>query len=265
MLAWVFRATPCPTPPWWPTITAYASGARCGRSPRSTAAPPGDPRGDPADTRYTTRCRSSELLRRIPTLRGSICRRPGAISRCGPRRWWDARHLSLHPGGVVIVPGALTDYVPVEPAAKTLDPSLSTLPDRSGHPVREGRRRRRGAGQDRSARQSLPGGHPRRHRRGADEYRPPDRLHHRRGGRGRGHEGAIPHRADDGRLLHRIAGLADPLRQEPGRGLRDLVLNTSIIRPASNRFIRIYLERLHGAPTSPSTPACGTSSPIPSG
>ena len=31
------------------------------------------------------------------------------------------RHLSLHPGGVVIVPTALTDYVPLERAAKQLD------------------------------------------------------------------------------------------------------------------------------------------------
>ncbi len=31
------------------------------------------------------------------------------------------RHLSLHPGGVVIVPTALTDYVPIERAVKTLD------------------------------------------------------------------------------------------------------------------------------------------------
>ncbi|HET7427022.1 MAG TPA: PHP domain-containing protein, partial [Gemmatimonadales bacterium] len=31
------------------------------------------------------------------------------------------RHLSLHPGGVVIVPTALTDYVPTERAVKTLD------------------------------------------------------------------------------------------------------------------------------------------------
>ena len=31
------------------------------------------------------------------------------------------RHLSLHPGGVVIVPTALTDVVPIEPAAKRLD------------------------------------------------------------------------------------------------------------------------------------------------
>src|SRR5262249_19071808 len=30
-----------------------------------------------------------------------------------------------------------------------------------------------------------------------------------------------------------------------------LVLNTSIIRPASNRFIRVYLERLHGAAYHP--------------
>jgi DNA polymerase III alpha subunit len=34
-----------------------------------------------------------------------------------------------------------------------------------------------------------------------------------------------------------------------------LVLNTSIIRPASNRFIRVYLERLHGAPYQPLDPS----------
>jgi DNA polymerase III alpha subunit len=34
-----------------------------------------------------------------------------------------------------------------------------------------------------------------------------------------------------------------------------LVLNTSIIRPASNRYIRVYLERLHGAPYQPLHPA----------
>ena len=33
-----------------------------------------------------------------------------------------------------------------------------------------------------------------------------------------------------------------------------LVLNTSIIRPASNRYIRTYLERLHGAPYEPLDP-----------
>ena len=33
-----------------------------------------------------------------------------------------------------------------------------------------------------------------------------------------------------------------------------LVLNTSIIRPASNRYIRVYLERLHGAPYEPLDP-----------
>src|SRR4029453_11576275 len=33
-----------------------------------------------------------------------------------------------------------------------------------------------------------------------------------------------------------------------------LVLNTSIIRPASNRFIQVYLQRLHGAPYEPLDP-----------
>ncbi|HET8834450.1 MAG TPA: PHP domain-containing protein, partial [Gemmatimonadales bacterium] len=43
------------------------------------------------------------------------------------------RHLSLHPGGVVIVPTALTDYVPVEPAVKTLAVDQDQFPD--GAPV----------------------------------------------------------------------------------------------------------------------------------
>ncbi len=34
-----------------------------------------------------------------------------------------------------------------------------------------------------------------------------------------------------------------------------LVLNTSIIRPASNRFIQLYLTRLHGAPYEPLDPS----------
>ena len=33
-----------------------------------------------------------------------------------------------------------------------------------------------------------------------------------------------------------------------------LVLNTSIIRPASNRYIKVYLERLHGTPYEPLDP-----------
>ena len=33
------------------------------------------------------------------------------------------------------------------------------------------------------------------------------------------------------------------------------MLNTSIIRPASNRYIRLYLERLHGAPYEPLDPS----------
>ena len=43
-----------------------------------------------------------------------------------------------------------------------------------------------------------------------------------------------------------------------------LVLNTSIIRPASNRYIQIYLERLRESPTSRSIPVCAILWPIPS-
>ena len=69
------------------------------------------------------------------------------------------RHLSVHPGGVVITPRPIDEYVP-----RRARPQGG--PD---HPVGEGRRRGRGAGQDRSARQPQPGGDPRRPRQAAGE------------------------------------------------------------------------------------------------
>ena len=120
-------------------------------------------------------------------------------------------------------------------------------PDGAGDPVREGRRRRRRAGQDRSAGQPLAGGHPRRDRGGAgatpagSSTTPPPRR------------ARIP---EPGRCSRTGQTMGVFYTESPAsrqlcikskaEGFELLVLNTSIIRPASNRFIRIYLERLHG-------------------
>jgi error-prone DNA polymerase len=81
-----------------------------------------------------------EVTRRIPwfaddgDLAGMLARHPNFRGLDLPGAWQDfarqaqplvgvPRHLSLHPGGVVIVPGALTDFVPTEPAVKVLDGS----------------------------------------------------------------------------------------------------------------------------------------------
>ena len=165
------------------------------------------------------------------------------------------RHLSVHPGGVVIVPTALTDYVPIEPAVKTL-PGMSqpALSEANGarDPVREGRHRGRRAGEDRSARQPLARGDPRRDRRGraatpatGSTTPPPTPARTRPPARssapGRRWVSSTPSRPPPALLCAKSRAETFEL----------LVLNTSIIRPASNKYIRIYLERLHGAPYEP--------------
>jgi DNA polymerase III alpha subunit len=181
-----------------------------------------------------------------------------------PRVWQDLarmaqplvgvpRHLSLHPGGVVIVPQSLTDYVPVEPAAKVLDgyPGLTVpviqfekdgaedaglvkidlLGNRSLAVIRDAIDAVRvNTGTQIDYTSSDP------------EDDEPTRALFRTGQT----MGVFYTESPASRLLC-AKSRADTFEL--------LVLNTSIIRPASNRFIRIYLERLHGAPYQPLDPS----------
>jgi len=162
------------------------------------------------------------------------------------------RHLSLHPGGVVIVPTTLTDYVPVERAAKVLEgyPGLTVpviqfekdgtedaglvkidlLGNRSLAVIRDAI----AAVKDHTGRQI--------------DYTTSDP------------EDDEPTRAlfRTGQTMGVFYTESPASRQLCAKSQADtfdlLVLNTSIIRPASNRFIRIYLERLHGKPYEPLDP-----------
>jgi error-prone DNA polymerase len=163
------------------------------------------------------------------------------------------RHLSLHPGGVVIVPGALTDYVPIEPAVKTLDgaPDLTVpviqfekdgaedaglvkidlLGNRSLAVIRDGIaavRENTGRVLDYTS---------------ADAGEDPATRELFRTGRTLG---VFYTESPASRLLG---------QKSRAESFELLVLNTSIIRPASNRFIRLYLERLHGMPYQPLDPS----------
>ena len=164
------------------------------------------------------------------------------------------RHLSVHPGGVVITPGPLTDYVPVEPAAKTLAdyPHLSVpviqfekdgtedaglvkidlLGNRSlavirdaidavhGHTTQRIDYTSSAAGEDEGARKLFRTGQT---------------------------MGVFYTESPASRLLC-AKSQADTFEL--------LVLNTSMIRPASNKYIRIYLERLrNGTPYEPLDPS----------
>jgi len=163
------------------------------------------------------------------------------------------RHLSLHPGGVVIVPTSLTDIVPIEPAAKQLDgaPDLTVpaiqfekdgaedaglvkidlLGNRSLAVIRDAIamvHASSGVQLDYTSQEA-----------GADE---PTREVFRSGNS----LGVFYTESPASRMLN-LKSRADTFEL--------LVLNTSIIRPASNRWINIYLERLHGTPYEPLHPS----------
>ena len=164
------------------------------------------------------------------------------------------RHLSVHAGGVVITPTPLTDYVPVEPAAKTLACSpelpvpviqfekdgtedaglvkIDLLGNRSLAVIRDAIEAVHGhtnyridytsstAGDDEGAKALFRSGQT---------------------------MGVFYTESPASRLLC-AKSQADTFEL--------LVLNTSMIRPASNQYIRLYLERLRNhAPYEPLDPS----------
>lgn len=210
-----------------------------------------------------------EVTRRIPwfhdgaSLADLLARHPNYAELDLPASWQDygrmakplvgvPRHLSLHPGGVVIVPGALTDYVATQPGVKELDgaPDLTVpviqfekdgaedaglvkidlLGNRSLAVIRDAIamvKENTGILLDYSSSDA-----------GEDEE---TRALFRAGRT----TGVFYTESPASRLL---------CRKSQADTFELLVLNTSIIRPASNRFIRTYLERLHGAPWEPLDP-----------
>ena len=162
--------------------------------------------------------------------------------RLGPQ----LRHLSLHCGGLVIVPDEIRRYVPVEVSAKGLPViqwekeqaeaaglvKIDILGNRSLAVIR-----------DALAAVAAPHRHGHRLRELAATGR-------------RRHPGAAHGRGEHGLLLHRVAGHPPAARRmwlDNPRGaacdlFEHLVMASSIIRPAANRFILEFVARMHGAP-----------------
>jgi DNA-directed DNA polymerase III PolC len=162
------------------------------------------------------------------------------------------RHLSLHPGGVVIVPTTLTDYVPVERAAKELEGS-------PGLTVPVIQFEKDGTEDAGLVKIDLLGN------RSLAVIRDAIAAVKEHTGRQIDYTTSDPEDDEPTRALFRTGQTmgvfyteSPASRQLCAKSQADtfdlLVLNTSIIRPASNRFIRIYLERLHGKPYEPLDP-----------
>ncbi len=255
VLAWVFRKYPHPR-------AAMVSNHNCFRlrgALREVAKVHGRPPGE-----------IREITRRFPwfmdegELENVLATHPNFQGLELPAVWKDLarmaqplvgvpRHLSLHPGGVVIVPQALTDYVPVEPAAKQLDGS----PDLTVPVIQF---EKDGAEDIGLVKIDLLGN------RSLAVIRDAIAAVRVNTGRQIDYTSDDPDDDEGARALFRTGQTMGVFYTESpasrllcAKSRADtfelLVLNTSIIRPASNRFIRVYLERLHGAPYQPLEPS----------
>ncbi len=156
------------------------------------------------------------------------------------------RYLSVHPGGVVITPQPIRDYVPVEYAAKGVPiiqwekdateeaglVKIDILGNRSLGVIRDAVQAVRKAGYD------------------LDElsWNPEDDACTRSGVARGTTMGCFYIESPAMRLLQQKAGSGD---------FEQLVIQSSIIRPAANEFVREYVRRLHGGTWQPLHPAVG--------
>lgn len=255
ILAWVFRKHPRPRA----AMVANHNCLRMAGALREVAKVHGRPA---AEIREVTRRipyfwsgeSATELFAEHPNFRGM--RLPEGwdrLARLAEGIVGTPRHLSLHPGGVVIVPGALTDVVPLERAAKRLDAApdlvvpviqfekdgaedaglvkIDLLGNRSLAVIRDAItmvRENTGVQLDYTSQEA-----------GRD---PATRALFRTGNT----IGVFYTESPASRMLN---------LKSRAESYETLVVNTSIIRPAANRFIQQYLERLHGGEYEPLHPS----------
>jgi error-prone DNA polymerase len=253
VLAYVFRRYPMPQA----AMVANHNCLRLRGALREVAKVHGRPAGE-----------IREVTRRIPIfedlpLETTLARHPNFRELDLPPAWREfareaepligiPRHLSVHPGGVVIVPGALTDYVPIEPAKKP----LADYPEITVPVIQFEKDGAEDAG---LVKIDLLGN------RSLAVIR--DAIAEVRAHTGRQIDYTSSDPGDDeptrelfrtGRTMGVFYTESPASRALCAKSRADsfdlLVLNTSIIRPASNRFIRTYLERLHGVPYEPLHP-----------
>ncbi|MGH7568833.1 MAG: DNA polymerase III subunit alpha [Gemmatimonadales bacterium] len=165
------------------------------------------------------------------------------------------RNLSLHSGGVVIVPDALTNYVPVEPAAKQLD-----TPEGGGAmPVPSIQFEKDGTEDAGLVKIDLLGNRSLAVIRDAiaavGEHEGVAIDYTTSAPEGDAATREVFRTGNTMGVFYTESPAARLLCQKSQADRFDLlVLNTSIIRPASNRYINTYLARLHGAPYEPPHP-----------
>lgn len=188
-----------------------------------------------------------QCIEKLPALRDQDFSEPWPeIIKLAARLIGIPRHLSVHPGGVVITPKPITEYVPVEYAAKGV-PIIQWEKDSTEEAglVKIDILGNRSLGVIRDAVQSV--------RTGGitlDElgWNPEDDSRTRSGVARGTTMGCFYIESPAMRLLQQKAGSGD---------FEQLVIQSSIIRPAANEFVREYVRRLHGGTWQPLHPSVG--------
>ncbi|MGI6656325.1 MAG: DNA polymerase III subunit alpha [Desulfobulbus sp.] len=186
-------------------------------------------------------------LQRLPQLRGADLSGPWPeILRLALQISGMPRHLSLHPGGVIITPEPVSWYVPVERAAKGVPViqwekdgaeeaglvKIDLLGNRSLGVIRDAVHQLKKNGHALDENQWLP------------EDDPATQVMLAQGKT----MGCFYIESPATRLLQQRSQRGD---------FAHLVIHSSIIRPAANEFIREYLRRVHGGPWQALHPLVG--------
>jgi len=153
------------------------------------------------------------------------------------------RYLSVHPGGIVITPGPINEYVPIETAKKGV-PVMQWDKDAAEDAglVKIDLLGNRSLGVIRDAVNNIRGNNIEFNESGSDpEDDPETRQVVARGDT----MGCFYIESPAMRLLQKKAKTGD---------FQHLVIHSSIIRPAANEYIQEYLKRLHGQPWDPIHP-----------
>jgi DNA polymerase-3 subunit alpha/error-prone DNA polymerase len=188
-----------------------------------------------------------QRLEKLPTLQDQDLSAPWPeILRLAARLIGIPRYLSVHPGGVVITPRPIRDYVPVEYAAKGV-PIIQWEKDSAEEAglVKIDILGNRSLGVIRDAVLAVQNGGFE-----LDElsWNPEEDVRTRSGVASGTTMGCFYIESPAMRLLQQKAGSGD---------FEQLVIQSSIIRPAANEFVREYVRRLHGGTWQPLHPTVG--------
>ncbi len=190
---------------------------------------------------YHGRNHLHEELKRVPSLKDQDLSEPWPkIIGLAERLIGIPRYLSVHPGGVILTPGRIRDYVPVEMASKGV-PIIQWEKDGAEEAglIKIDLLGNRSLGVIRDCLASI---QEKGVRLQESQWQPEDDpLTKKAVSRGRT-MGCFYIESPAMRLLQKKAGSGD---------FEQLVIQSSIIRPAANEFIREYVRRLHGGAWEP--------------